>query len=386
MISKAVFSILISSVFLGSCASYKAKYANEDYQKYNQEESKVLHSLYLVGDGGGVEMNESTGLLRYLKTELDGKTEATILFLGDNLYPVGVPPKGTKNYDLSIYRLQVQLDVLENFPGRIVFIPGNHDWYKYGPEGLLRQEQYIDSVLNSRPNMEYKNQENYFLPESGCSGPVVIELLPQVQTVIFDSHWFLESVEKNNFDHCPYQTRKQFIKALDEKLLELSNETIVFALHHPPFSYGEHGGFYHWLTYVFPLTQIQKSLLIPLPVSGFIYSTMRPYINVQDNKHRINKLLVREMMETIRPYAPSLVVSGHEHNLQFIQEENHYFVVSGSASANTACSLEGNAQFCVGEQGYVRIDFQTSKLAIANYYVIKDDLPELLYQKKLTFN
>jgi len=386
MVFKVTFSILLSCILFSSCASYKAKYKFKDYEKFPAEKKDLLHSIYLVGDGGGVEMNESTGLIRYLKKELSGRSDASILFLGDNLYPVGVPPKGSKNYDLSIYRLQVQLDMLRNFPGRIYFIPGNHDWYKYGPEGLLRQETYIDSVLSERPSISAHKQEKFFLPESGCSGPVSIELAKGVHTVIFDSHWFLESVDRNNFDHCPYTTREGFMNALQVKLAELKGETVVLAMHHPPFTYGEHGGYFNWMSYIFPLTQLQKKLMIPLPVSGFIYSTMRPYINVQDNKHALNKLLVQNILHSIESYAPALVVSGHEHNLQYIEEAGHYFVVSGAGSLKTACAVEDNAQFCVGEQGYVRIDFESSKRAVAHFYVIKEDLPELLYQKELKFN
>ncbi len=385
MVFKQLCVLFFACSLLSSCASYKAKYKDKDYQTFPIE-SNNLHTIYLVGDGGGVEMNESTGLLRHLKKELTAKKNSTILFLGDNLYPVGVPPKGTEHYDLSIYRLQVQLDMLKDFPGRIVFIPGNHDWYKYGPEGLARQEVYIDSVLSARPIMENEEQEKYFLPEQGCSGPEIITLAEGIHTVVFDSHWFLESVDRNNFDHCKYKTRAEFNAALRAALLKIKGETMVLAMHHPPFTYGEHGGYFNWLSYLFPLTQLNKGLLIPLPASGIVYSTMRPYVNVQDNKHRMNKLLVQNVLDAIAPYAPTLVVSGHEHNLQYIEEKNHYFVVSGAGSLKTACAVEESAQFCVGDQGYVRVDFKTSKLAIANYFIIKDELPELLYQKELIFN
>jgi len=384
MFSKTFFVCIAFCLFLSSCASYKAKYQDADFKKH-PEILSPLHSIYLVGDGGGVEMNESTGLLRHLHKELDGKSNSTIMFLGDNLYPVGVPPKGSEDYALAIYRLKVQLDMLEHFPGRIFFIPGNHDWYRYGPHGLARQEAYIDSVLSARPIVEGRKQEKYFLPEQGCSGPITVELAEGVHTIIFDSHWYLESVDRNNFDHCPYQTRAEFSAALREALESIKGETMILAMHHPPFTYGEHGGYFNWMSYVFPLTQINKIMFVPLPASGFVYSTMRPYVNVQDNKHSINKLLVNKVMEAIKPYGPTLVVSGHEHNLQYIEEDNHYFVVSGAGSLKTACAVEDSAQFCVGDQGYVRVDFKTSKLAIANYYIIKDELPKLLYQKELIF-
>jgi len=64
-------------------------------------------------------------------------------FLGDNIYPDGMPAEGSPQREGAEYRLDAQLDAIENYEGKVVFIPGNHDWYNKKLEGLERQKDYL---------------------------------------------------------------------------------------------------------------------------------------------------------------------------------------------------------------------------------------------------
>ncbi|MBT8295662.1 MAG: metallophosphoesterase, partial [Gramella sp.] len=132
-----------------SCATVEPKYREGEPEsdfKYpvNKEIEK---SFYLIGDAGySPPGGTSLGLVAF-KTFLDSvnKTDNYTIFLGDNIYPDGMPPKDSPEREAAEYRLDAQLDAIENYKGKVVFIPGNHDWYNEKLEGLERQKEYLKS-------------------------------------------------------------------------------------------------------------------------------------------------------------------------------------------------------------------------------------------------
>jgi hypothetical protein len=82
-----------------------------------------------------------------------------------------------------------------------------------------------------------------------------------------------------------------------------------------------------------------------------------------------------------------MIVGGHEHNMQYIELEGNYFVVSGAGSKNNPVGLGHGSQFSVGEKGYVKLEFITSTVAVLKYFVVDEegDSADLVYQKILTF-
>src|SRR5437867_13039464 len=75
-------------------------------------------------------------------------TESAVVFLGDNIYPNGMPDQNDKMRKRAEARIKVQLDVVKNHAGKVYFLSGNHDWNKGRPGGyeyMLREEEYIKS-------------------------------------------------------------------------------------------------------------------------------------------------------------------------------------------------------------------------------------------------
>ena len=174
--------LTISLLFIfQSCGNYKLNYSKDvkDWEsKQPDEQLQLKHRMYLVGDAGGAPMGESVPVLKYLKTQLhqEGKN-SSIVFLGDNIYPDGMPAKShEEERKLAEHRIDKQLEILEGYDGEIVFIPGNHDWYS-GLKGLHRQEDYVEKALNEQRGItDEDDYKNYFLPDNGCSGPEVVEI------------------------------------------------------------------------------------------------------------------------------------------------------------------------------------------------------------------
>ena len=86
------------------------------------------------------------------------------------------------------YRLDAQLDAVENYDGKIMFIPGNHDWYNEGIAGLKREKDYIEEQLDD---------DDVFHPKPGC-GFQSIDVSENIQLLVVDSQWYL-----NNWDNHP---------------------------------------------------------------------------------------------------------------------------------------------------------------------------------------
>ena len=85
-----------------SCATYKAKYAEGTGLNEKMPDKEVAHTFYLIGDAGLSPMGGMNPALTAFKRELDrADSSSTALFLGDNIYPAGLPTKKDKNYEVA---------------------------------------------------------------------------------------------------------------------------------------------------------------------------------------------------------------------------------------------------------------------------------------------
>ncbi|MEL6944085.1 MAG: metallophosphoesterase, partial [Bacteroidota bacterium] len=272
--------ITIFLLLCSSCANYKLNYESEvkDWDKaMPTEELKVQHSLYLIGDTGNAY--EGQNVFEYLKKELaEAPKESTIVFLGDNIYPVGMPPKSVKGWRKTVEdKLDAQLDTLKDFKGRVLFVPGNHDWMKYGLDGVRRQEKYVEKKVAKMHKLNEDKAEEVFLPSEGCSGPEVIEVNDKLVLVVIDSQWWLEDWDKHpeiNSD-CEIRNRESFLYYFEEALRKYRTRNVVVVMHHPIFSNGSHGGYLTVKDHLFPFTQYFKKGYVPVPIIGSLGFVIR---------------------------------------------------------------------------------------------------------------
>ena len=177
------------------------------------------------------------------------------------------PSEDVSNREIAEHRITEQLEILDNFKGRPIFLPGNHDWRGWGQKGLKRQENFIESYLNKKKGVEDKDDwENYFLPDDGCSGPEVVELNDEVVVLVVDSQWWLgDSDEEPKFNEgCEARNRASFKFIFENVVRKYKNQNVVIAMHHPLYTYGPHGGRFTVKQHIFPLTDIDSNLYLPL--------------------------------------------------------------------------------------------------------------------------
>ncbi len=349
-----------------------------------KNEDKIAYSLYLIGDAGD-DLKKSTPILNSLKKRLQKEnTQNTgVAFLGDNLYPAGLRKKNNKNRAEDERRLDVQINAVQNFKGDILFIPGNHDWGEQAHSGLKRikrQEKYIQRMLQGR---------NVFRPSHGCPGPEVIKVSDDFVIIILDTQWWLHKHEKpkGEKDGCEVSNTDELMVAFKEALKKNRSKNIVVLGHHPLVSNGSHGGYFPIKDHIFPLTKLNKNFYIPLPGLGSIYPIYRKYIgHNQDIAHPVYADMSKQIKVAINEYDNVIYAAGHEHNLQYIQQENAHYVISGSGSKTTYVRNNRRIQYGANLTGYTRLyHYENGEMWIDFITVNQETGKENIGYRKLLF-
>ncbi len=364
-------NLFLLTILTLSCVSYKAKYRHPTIKEYNAITEEPKFTLYLIGDAGNAPSGKTTPLLKTLKNDLsEQNNKSAIVWLGDNIYPVGLSPELDEDYNLGKHRILKQLECLDQYNGLIYFIPGNHDWYKYGAEGIQRQEQLIENYLSNR-KQKNKYQNNYFIPDNACGKINVSHLDDEKVLILMDSNWFLLQ-DRQQFEHCDHSSREYFKQQLRDSIRHNIDKQIIVCLHHPPYTYGSHGSHFPFKDNFFPLTQVKSALWIPLPIAGFVFNNMRGFFTEQDSRHYAYKQLKSLLEEELSKAKNPIVASGHEHNLQHIFNNGIEYIVSGAGSKKNPIKLGEHSEFAIGEKGFVKIYF-LEKTIVIDYLINSED-------------
>ncbi|MFD2726988.1 metallophosphoesterase [Hyunsoonleella rubra] len=359
-------TLLVIVIFvLHACATYKPQYKDTNAQVPFPDKT-IAHSFYLIGDAGLAGEAESSQTIANFKAELDKASEnSTAIFLGDNIYPKGLPKKDDEDRASAEKQLNAQIHAVENFKGETVFIPGNHDWYSNGLKGLKRQEKYIEYALG----------KNTFLPENGC--PIErVNITKNIVLILVDSEWYMTNWDNQPTinDDCEIKTRTKFFDELEGEIKKARGKTTIVAVHHPMFTNGSHGGQYSFGNH-----------LTPLPVLGTLKNFIRKtggVTTVDDQNKRYNEFK-KHLVTLAQENDKTIFVSGHDHNLQYIVEDNLPQIVSGSGSKANPTRNVGGGQFSYGAMGYARLDvfkdgsshvrFYTDNKVVFQTQVLKPD-------------
>ncbi|APA63900.1 metallophosphoesterase [Maribacter sp. 1_2014MBL_MicDiv] len=375
---KKIYAYLSVFIFITSCATYSTKYVDDKYAVDVDSSKEVSHTFYLIGDAGLSPIGGMNPALKIFKNKLDkADKNSTAIFLGDNIYPAGLPdPKdSTQAYIEAKNHLDAQIKTLENFKGRPLFIPGNHDWYTEGLIGLEREENYIKRALKEK-------EKDPFLPENGC--PIdVIEIGEDVAIITIDTEWYLTNWDKRPDinDKCEIKSRDKFFLELEDAIKDYRDRTTVIAMHHPSNSYGEHGGQYSLRKQFYP-----KKMAVPVPVLGTFINVLRTTsgASIEDvNNKRYRELMKR--VTTLAQYSNRVIfASGHEHTLQYILENNTPQIVSGSGAKEGFTKLLNGSQFSTGKMGYATLEvYKDGSSRVRFYGVGENNNEEFLFTNEV---
>ncbi|NQX90888.1 MAG: metallophosphoesterase, partial [Flavobacteriales bacterium] len=377
--------LLTIMLFASACTTHKFHYQKSD-QNWDQTpvpNSELIYSLYMVGDAGG-DTIYSTPVMNSLKRRLMTENTAStgVIFLGDNIYPEGLHKKSSNYRAQDESRINVQLDAVQDFQGDIFFIPGNHDWDKQGKGGwkhLKRQEEYIQESLD---------RGNVFLPSHGCPGPKDVKLALGLVMIIVDTQWWVHQFERpsGEKDGCDVRTPDELMVLFKDLLKKYRDQNVIVATHHPLYSNGHHGGHFQVKDHLFPLTAKNKNAYVPLPVIGSIYPFYRRFLgHPQDITHPVYQNMKNQLEKAMNEYENVIYVAGHEHNLQYVQEENIHHIVSGAGSKLTYLKFDKNIDFGARERGYSKVNYYSNGEVWLEFYTVGEGngQDQLSYRKML---
>jgi hypothetical protein len=337
-----------------------------------QDSLKLVHSLFLIGDCGEPYVQDDPMGTTFLKTLSESPTPNTTIYLGDNVYPKGMPAKGHRLRSESEFIMQSQVSFADAPNSKTIFIPGNHDWEHWGRDGLQyihNQQTWIDSLNNPRVTL---------LPRDGCPGPVELKLTDRVVLVIIDTQWLIHQWQKPGEESsCDAKAHEDVLTQLDDILYRNRNKRVIVAGHHPLITYGEHGGVYPFKTHIFPFLELSDHLYIPLPVVGSVYPLYRKWFgHIQDTKHPLNRQFVEEIQKVLAAYPGSIYVSGHEHALEHIVKNQTHMIVSGSGAKVEMVKKKAYALYADDVRGFVKADIFEDGSVVLCFIQVDATVPE----------
>ena len=345
---------------------------------HSQTPDSLQQRIILIGDGGELASGRQPVIWGIRNTiPFDKKT--TIIFLGDNLYQYGLPDESVVGYTIRKAPLDSQIVIANGTDAKVYFIPGNHDWNNGDPggwEGIQREQAYID-------NFGSKNVE--FFPKDGCPGPVEINITPDITLIVLDSEWWVFPYDKPGIESdCPYKTKTEVLTQLDDILSRNSKKLVIFAVHHTFRSYGIHGGNFTIKQHIFPLTDINPKLYVPLPVIGSIYPITRGIFGTtEDMSHPLYQGMIADIEKVIKGHQNVIYAAGHEHTLQLIKDSGYYYIVSGAASKSTRVSKGKNSLFASDKKGFAILDVSKNKNVSTTFYSVDSEKVKVEFSTNL---
>lgn len=335
--------VLVAGLGLGACAAPPIP----EFPRYEvtvPDPVQVDELIFLVGDAGASDPERSP-ILRDLQDRIerwsrvmDRDSAVTVVFLGDNVYPVGVRDRDDPSFPEDSVRLWSQIELLSGPEARRrgslgVFVAGNHDWGNMtGEAGVERLQNMEEQFAQARSG----GIRVRLVPEPGDPGPEVIDLRHNTRLIAVDTHWFLQERSSSAKD--------EFMVEVLTALQEAGDRHVVMVAHHPYASAGEHGA----------LLPVGEAL-------GLLYLLKKSGTLIQDlNSPVYLDLLARLRTAFTAAGRPPLVwAGGHDHSLQVIEAQSEfepqYQLVSGSASKVTEIQAMPGLAFGKDSHGYMML-------------------------------
>jgi hypothetical protein len=344
-------------------------------------QDSVKLRVVIIGDAGAL-VNGRAMVLDAVKKELKLDEKTVVLFVGDNLYDAGLPDETYTSYSAAKAALDSQINLLKGTKAKGFMIPGNHDWANGAPNGyetVVRQQRYVD--INGDGQVE-------FFPKGGCPGPVEIELSDDVVLVVMDSQWWIHEQDKPGVESdCEYKTEDEVINELDDILTKNFRKLVLVATHHPFKSNGPHGGYFTIKQHIFPFTDNRAGLYIPLPIIGSVYPIARSVFGTpQDMKHPNYTNMTNRIMGVVKNHPHVIMLAGHEHALQLLNDSSINFVNSGAGSKTTRVSPGRKAKYAARSLGFAYLDILKNKSVRVNFIEVdpnKTDSVKFAYTENI---
>lgn len=366
----SIFALII--YLLNACASFHEQ-VGKDFSKdmiTNEGKGNLLHEIVIVGDAGNANEPQGQQLLQtvegYLKKNSNNKT---LLFIGDNIYPLGMPKVGDKDRLLAEEKLNAQINLAQFVNGKTIFLAGNHDWY-HGLDGLIEQKTYIESKLGKKS----------FLPKKHDAIDVV-EVNDKLTIITIDSEWFIQNWDKypNINEESAIKNREDFFEEFRSLVNKNQNKVTVVAIHHPMITNGSHGGYFSLRNHIFPYKNI------PMPVLGTVANYLRKTAGASpaDTQHTYYRMMIDRLKTLTKNQEQIVFVSGHEHNLQYIENDGIKQLISGAGSKTEEARSVQPTSYSIGSLGFATLKVYEDNNVDVFIHKMTDSGEEVAFQKTI---
>jgi hypothetical protein len=354
---KKIITVLATLASLASVAQTSGLSADSD----------IVHRIVVIGDAGdpGSIAKGKAIVIDAVRNTVPLDKKTIVLYVGDNLYVNGLPCVGDVCYLPGINAIDTQVGLIKGTEATGIFMPGNHDWANGKPQGydnVVRQSVYIN---NCAENVK-------FYPENGCPGPEEVPLGKDAVLIIMDSEWWLLKGSKPGVESdCENKTEEEVLEQLKDIIDRNANKLVLFACHHPFKSTGVHSGYYGIKQHIFPFTDLNKNLYIPLPGLGSIYPISRGVFgSPQDMKFPLYVNMINQVEDVLKNHPYVVHIAGHEHNLQLINDSGYHYIISGGGCKSQRVGHNKKTKFAAASMGFAVVDILRNKDVKVTFYEV----------------
>lgn len=329
----------------------------------------VLYTAYMIGDAGDSEGADAVLALLKEQIKMTAPQRGAVFFLGDNIYPNGLPDSTHHHFDAALATLQQQAATVAGYKGPVWWIPGNHDWGGQSNDTYVRnQAEWVASLHQPNRNWSPSLSHPYWHIEIVANEIVIVTL---------DSERWLRAAEPEVYTQ---------MQLLIDTVEQYANYPKLLLTHHPAYSDGPHGGQFGLKQHIFPLTDVVDWAYLPLPGVGSLYPLYRGTIgHPQDLTHSRYMKLRHLFNGLLSQYPDWIIVSGHEHGMQYIRKMDDHHLIIGSGSKTTSIYPRRHNVFAYSAKGLLQLRFYADKSVWATFWVPDsfEARGKRVFQKKL---
>lgn len=314
-------------------------------EETERNQSEVSHSIYLISNTGNTSDQNRSELFKNIVAASQKDKSASLLLIGNITSEKGYPDKDNGREKTNQFLQEELLNPLKDFNGNLIFTPGENEWKKDAPDNIDDLESFLQD-----------NSEAEFWPNDGC--PIEGESLSDdVELVMVDSQWYLEDWDKHPYinNKCEYKTREQFFIEFKDELKDNQGKTILVAIHHPVRS------------------QTKRSFFDKTIGAG-IQSFQNP--DYKDLRGRLETLASQ--------FNDVIFVSGHENNLQYIQDDDTHQIISGTTDKIQKAKPEKDkGDVAYYQQGYAKLSVFKDGSSLVQFFETTANGPKMLGSKQI---
>jgi hypothetical protein len=333
-------------------------------------QNAVTSRIVLIGNAG-LAVKERSNFLNAVKNSVTLDSNTIVLYLGNNIFEPG-----------DTAALRAEAAVVRNTEAKAIFIPGYRDWADGGRKGykaIMQQDKFLKSLGD-------KNIK--FYPGDGCPGTKDVNLGNDATLLIMDSQWWLHEHQKPNEESdCGRRSIDELLVDIEDAIEDNADKFIIFASHHPFFNKGVHSGSFGVKQHLFPFTDApgMSSFYLPLPIVGSLYPLSRNAITTkQDLSNAEYTKMVYQTSRLMEEHPFVVFVAGQEKNLQLLQNDDKYHIISGAASERPSRVRHArDVDFAGQTTGFAVLEITKSKKVTALFYEVTPGGVKQVHTKQL---